>query len=579
MTNSRSIAHRLLVFAALLSTLATAAPGVHATNGLDRGTAARSASQDGEQPAPRAERPAAEASPDDEASAPQSQTLTLTLDEAIQIALISNHELQKTRLNVDNADAQVREAWGQVMPQVSANASYTRNIKTADPFAGSDAGGLFQSLAFMDWLAYNEGARTDADPATTPIDYGDFNDRRMQGLTEAGIQLGGGDNLFAVPNQFVNGISVEQTLYSGSAFAAIKGADRLKNINRLAETRAEQVLVDQVRQAFYTAMLAQEQASVALQSVDRTQATLDEVSRRVTQGVAPKFQRLSSEVELANLQTSYVQTDNQAAIATDNLKLILGVPISQPLRLRGELDVDDLTRYTRVSSEDAFQVAFENRPDLEQAQVAVELYEIDRQITRSQYLPTLTAFANFNYVGNVPGNRTSIVPDPDDPFKFGQRSNGFFSESYWQPSINGGFRLSWDIFNGFQTSARLQQRQVAVAQARLDEERLVQAVQLEVETALRNLRAAQRRIVSQEQNVTRAELNYEYAQARLGEGVASPLEEREASEQLDQSRLNYLLAVHDYLVARSAFETAVGLPMRADEELRLTARDGGDHDQ
>ena len=522
-----------------------------------------------------------DARPGEDAALSQSQTLTLTLDEAIQIALVSNYELQSTRLDVDNAVAQVREAWGQVMPQVSASASYTRNFKSADPFAGSDAGGLFETLGFMNWLAYNEGARTDDDPGTAPIPFDEFNDRQLSGLRAAGIEMGGGDNPFAVPNQFVNGISVEQTLYSGSAFAAIKGAERLKNINRLSATRAEQVLVNQVRQAFYSAILAQEQADVSSESVNRTQATLNEVSRRVSQGVAPKFQRLSSEVELANLQTAFLQADNQAAIAADNLKLLLGIPVNQPVRLRGDLEVDDLTRYTQVSTTDAMQVAFQNRPDLEQAQIAVELYHIDKQITRSQYLPSLTAFANFNYVGSVPGNRTRVTGDPnnpDDPFSFGQETLPFFSESYWQPSISGGFRLSWNIFNGFQTSAQVQQRQVAIDKARLDQERLVQAVQLEVDTALRNLRAAQRRILSQEQNVTRAELNYEYAVARLGEGVASPLEEREASEQLDQSRLNYLLAVHDYLVARSAFETAIGLPMRAEEELRLTMREEGSHE-
>ena len=31
--------------------------------------------------------------------------------------------------------------------------------------------------------------------------------------------------------------------------------------------------------------------------------------------------------------------------------------------------------------------------------------------------------------------------------------------------------------------------------------------------------------------------------------------------QLDQSRLNYLQAIHDYLVARSAFEAAIGAPV------------------
>jgi outer membrane protein TolC len=151
--------------------------------------------------------------------------------------------------------------------------------------------------------------------------------------------------------------------------------------------------------------------------------------------------------------------------------------------------------------------------------------------------------------------------------------NGFFSGSYWNPSVNVGLRLSWNVFDGFQTSARVQQRRIAVERAALQYEQTVQGVRLEVEQALRNLETAARRIQSQRQNVTRAELNYEYASTRLHEGVASPLEEREASDQLDQSRLNHLQAVYDYLVARSAFETAVGLPPGAQADFKLTQND------
>jgi len=72
--------------------------------------------------------------------------------------------------------------------------------------------------------------------------------------------------------------------------------------------------------------------------------------------------------------------------------------------------------------------------------------------------------------------------------------------------------------------------------------------------------AADRRMQSQEKNVDNADLNYTFVDARLREGVASPIELREASNQLDQSRLNFLQAVHDYLVAISAYETALGAP-------------------
>lgn len=502
--------------------------------------------------------------------APPDDPVTLTLDEAIQIARVHNYTVRSTRLDVENASAQVREAWGQVMPQVDLTSSYTRNVVTANPFAGSEAGGLFSSFGFIDWLSFNEQARVDDDPSTDPITFSEFVDRQRQGMEEAGIQPGGGDdNPFGVDNQFQNGISISQTIYSGRAFAAIKGAQYLKDINRRAADREEQLLIDQVRQAFYGALLAQEQARVVAQSVNRTRRTLEDVAQRVTQGVAPKFQRLSAEVELANLETQLVQARNESDTALDNLKMTLGMPVEQPIRLRGELSDDQVGTYLHVATNDAVDLALQQRPDLEQVRLAIELRRIDKDLTRSDYFPNVSAFANINYTGQVPDDRTITLSDPDDPFSFSTQSNSFFDSQYWNPSVNVGLRLTWNLFNGFQTSSLMQQRQIAVEKAQVEAEQLAQSVRLEVERALRDLKTAQQRIASQQQNVTRAELNYEHAQARLREGAATPLEEREASDQLDQSRLNYLQAVYDYLVARSAFETAVGMPLARPDAVNL----------
>lgn len=501
----------------------------------------------------------------------QPQVLTLSLEDAIQIARVQNYALRNLQLNVENAAAQVKEAWGTVMPQVNLNTSYTRNIVSANPFAGSSAGGLFQSLGFLDWLSYNERVRMDDDANTQPMDYLDFLERQQQGMEEAGIVLNQSDNPFAVDNQFSASISVEQTLFNKSAFAAIRGAEALKNINARAADRQEQLLIGQVREAFYGALLAQEQANVSRQSVARTMQTVQEVSKQVAQGVAPKFQRLSAEVELANLQTAYVQVQNQASLALDNLKLLLGIPIEQPISLRGNLEAENINTFRTVSVNDAVAMALANRPDLEQARLAVELRRIDKNITRAQYFPSVSAFLGFGYLGNVPDYRGIIITDQNDPFRFSQENLRFFHNSYWNPSLNGGIRLSWTIFNGFQTSAQAQQRQIAIDQAENDAEQLLQTVTLEVERAIKNLEAARQRISAQEQNIQRAELNYQYARARLAEGVATQLEEREASEQLDQSRLNYLQAVYDYLVAESAFETAVGEPLPPRGTFRLTS--------
>ncbi|MFW5972545.1 MAG: TolC family protein [Bacteroidota bacterium] len=486
-----------------------------------------------------------------------SGSVTLTLEEAVQVALVNNFALRAARLDVESAGAQIREAWGQVMPQVDATSSYTRNLVTANPFAGSEAGGIFGSLGFVDWLAFNEQARTDGNPETEPIAFDEFMNRRQQGLAEAGAQLGGSSNPFGVDNQFVNGITVSQTIFSGQAFAAIRGARHLREINARGLDRQEQVMIDGVRRAFYQALLAEEQASVSLQSVQRTEATLTEVSRRVDQGVAPKFQRLSAEVELANLETQYMQVSASAETALDQLKMELGIPADVVVQLRGELDAEPV-RLVRISAQDAAELAIDRRPDLRQARLAIELRQIDRKMTRAQFYPTLSAFANLNYNGNVPDSRTIVSSNPDDPFVFSTRDRGLFSSDFWDPSVNVGMRLTWNLFNGFQSSAQMQRREVAIRRAEVEFEQLHQAVYLEVQRALRDLETAEQRIRSQEANVARAELNYEFARTRLREGVATPLEERDASSALDTSRLNYLQAVHDYLIARSAFEAAVG---------------------
>lgn len=502
-----------------------------------------------------------------------SSPITLTLDDAIQVALNQNFDLQRTRLDVRNANAQVREAWGQVMPQIDVSGGYTRNVVTANPFAGSDVTGLFAGGNSSDWVAFNERARTDDDPSTTPITFQEFQERQQEAREAAGISLGGGGNPFGVDNEFRSGISITQTLFNGSAFSAISGAEQLKDVNQRAVDRQMQTVADRVRQAYYDALFAQERVQVLEQRVQRTRTTLQEVSTQVRQGVTPKFQRLSTEVELSNTQTQLVQAENGADLALDNLKNTLGISVDRPIRLDGSLEVNNPSLYREVSMERAVQTALDRRPDVEQARLAVELRQVQENTVRAEYLPRLSAVANFNYTGRVPDDRELTLSDPNDPFAFSTQSRGFFEDDFWNPSVSVGLQLSWNIFNGFQTSARVEQQQVAVRRAEIDFEQTRHAVELEVRRALRNLEDAQQRIQNQQQNIQRAETNYQFVSQRVQQGVSSQLELREASDQLDQSRLNYLQAAHDYLVALSAFETAVGIPITtAPEDFRFTSR-------
>lgn len=496
--------------------------------------------------------------------------VTLTLDEAIQIALVNNYALQSMRMDGGAVRAQVRDTYSSLMPKVDASGGYTRNVKSANPFAGSQAGDFFSGFAFIGWLAYNEDARTDSDPTTIPIAFGEYDDRLRKGLESANISVGGNENPFAVANQFRSSINITQRIFNGAAVPGIKAVRRLERAFAKGLNRQEQVLTNQVRQAFYQTLLQQEQTNVTAQSVVRATRTLQEVARRVAQGVAPKYQRLSAEVVLANLESRLVEHQNQTAEALGNLKYLVGIPVEQTVNLRGALEVEENAPYMMISAQDAVAAAFERRPDLEQARLTRQMNQLLLKIQKASFLPNVAAFANFTYTGSVPDDRSFSITDENDPFTFTTGYNDFFSTAYWQPAINVGFNLTWTIFDGFHTSSIVQQQKVEVTKSDLEIKRLAQAVRLEVETALRNLNGARQLIASQKKNVANAELSYSYAKSRLAEGVATPLEERNASDQLDQSRINYLQAVYSYLVAQSAFEIAIGIPLGDHTSMQLT---------
>jgi outer membrane protein TolC len=503
---------------------------------------------------------------------------TLTVNDAIRVALEKNFDVRGAKLDVRNADAQVREAWGQVLPQVDVNAGYTRNVLNANPFAGSDVSAIFGGGNRSDWVAFNEDRRLDGDPTTEPISYDEFLQRQRRSAEQAGVNLGGGsDNPFGVDNEFQTGVQVTQTLYNGSAFAAISGAEQFKAVTRFALDRQMQVVSNEVYEAYYRALLAEERARVVKQRVERTRQTLQEISTQVAQGVTAKYQRLSAEVDLSNARTELIDAENQADLALESLKNTLGLSPDAPIELAGRLDAPRQDDFLQISATRAVDRAMNQRPDLERARLNVELEQIRRKTTRSQYLPRVSAVANFNYTGRVPDDRTIVnttnPQDPTDPFFYEQSTLGFFNDSYWNPSVSVGLNLTWNLFNGFQTTARMQQDAISIQQAEVQLDRLQRGVELEVSRAMRTLETARERIQSQQQTLEVAETNYEYTAERVEEGVSSQVELRQASDQLDQTRLNYLNAVFDYLVARSDLETALGRPLtEASARYQMTSR-------
>lgn len=495
------------------------------------------------------------------AHAEPAETVTVGLEEAVEIALDRSYRIRQARLEFEEAKRETKASYSTLWPQVNASAGYTRNVVAANPFSGSSAGSLFDGLGAIGWLAYNEAQRTDPTATGGVITLEEYQRRQAAGQAAAGYAPDPGANPFFVPNVITAGVGVSQVLYNGAAFSGLEGADKYLETTAAGLDVEALNVVSQTAQAFYGALLAQEQTKILQKSVERTSTTLDETTKKVSQGILPQFAQLSAEVELANLETQRLRADNQAQAALDSLRTGLGLPATHTLVLRGSLELPaELPGLAPL--EEAVKAAFADRPDLRRARLGIETLEIQEQVTWAEYLPVLEAVANLSLQGNVPDDRTFLVSanDPNDPFAYQQQSNGVFSSGYWNPAFSVGLRLSWNIFNGFRTSNNLEKNQFATSRARLQLTQLEDAARVQVEQAQRNVQTALRQVQTQARNIERAELNYKHAEIRVREGVSTQLELREASSLLDNSRFAYRQAIHDYLVARTSYDVALGTP-------------------
>ncbi|MCA9550009.1 MAG: TolC family protein [Myxococcales bacterium] len=482
------------------------------------------------------------------------------LEEAVEIALERSYRIQQAKLTYKDAEALTDASYWQVWPTVDASAGYTRNLLVPNPFAGTGAGSLFDGFDALGWLAYN----ADADPTINPnpthgkLSFEDYQQEVYNGLIAGGVDPNANSNPFFVGNQFRAGVSVSQVLYNGAVFSGIKGSERFLEASKVAVKAEAQQVVAYTARVFYAALLAQEQTKILDKSVARSRDTAAETAKRVSQGVLPQFAQLSSEVELANKETELFRARNLATSAMDILKLALGLPPAQALKLKGELALAGQPAQVLPLSE-AMDRAFEQRPDLRQARLQVEVLEIQEDVTWAEYLPIVRAVGSLTMQGSVPDDRTVVSQDPTT-FAVTTSKNSFFADPYWNPSASVGLTVTWNIFNGFLTSQTLERNRVSTSKARLDLGTLEDQVRVQVEQALRDLDTARQQIATQERNIERAELNYSHAEIRVREGVSTQLELREASQQLDQSRFAYRQAIHDYLVARVSYDVAIGEP-------------------
>jgi outer membrane protein TolC len=282
-----------------------------------------------------------------------SETATLTLQQAVNIALEKNPLRKVALADTRAASAEVREARSVFLPRVTFSETAT---------LGNDPVYVFGSKLRQQRFTTNDFA---LNKLNTPLPFGNFSTR-----------FGGSWNLF-------------------DSFANWHGMNRAKQMNDAAGhqlERTDQEIVFRVVDSYYAVLLASKQLEVAEQSAKTAQSIMERSQARFDSGLVVESDLLTAKVRMAARQQELIRARNNLDLARAQLSTAMGMPMDtlfQPAEALVErvLPVPVL--------QEAEKQALASRPDLKRIQSEESAQRQSVAIAKSSFGPRVNAFAGW----------------------------------------------------------------------------------------------------------------------------------------------------------------------------------------
>ncbi len=280
----------------------------------------------------------------------------LTLQQAIRLALERNPEVVAARLEVERADARVREAIGTALPSLSVSAFYNRNLQLP--------------VFFLP----------------------DFRNPQSGQLQAVRI---GSENSFQVQLQ------ATQVLFSRAVLTGIGASQLYAQAARKQYAATVAQTVAAVKKAFYGALLARELLEAARASLRRAERFAQDVSVLAAQGLVADYDALRAQVQVEQVRTLVAQAEMGYAAALRQLKLSIGIPQEQELEPQGSLEAEYGSPQLPSPQEVVARLE-QNNLTLQALSVQERVQEDIARIYRAESYPTLVGFGTYTYQGQSP---------------------------------------------------------------------------------------------------------------------------------------------------------------------------------
>ena len=433
----------------------------------------------------------------------------LTLDEAVQIGIKQNPNILRQVQELKRNKGLVYQAQARLLPQVTGSVSYAQEDRG---LVSNSSGG---SRVNIDLLGTQAGQ-----PVAIPLN--SLLSSQQQATENWEVQ-----------------IQVTQLLYDGGATLASRRAARI-NEDAAYYTLRDTIdsTVETVRTQFYQILLDKALIQVQEESVNLLQSQLEDQKSRFEAGTVPQFNVLQAQSQLQNQIPQLITAQNNYRISMVQLAKTLGLPAGRQYSTDEPLPVAGRLTYTPIKYDlsSALITARANRPFLK-AQRSNVLSSVEQiTVAASGFKPTISANIGLRQTNNP---RSSQLDNTLEGWFF-------------------GFTGSWNIFDGGNTYGSVKSARASLEETKVTLDDSTRQVELDVATAIDNLRNGQETIAASETAVQVSQEALRLSNERLAAGTGTQLDVLTQQTALTTSRSNLVTAQFNYIAAVAQFQFATG---------------------
>lgn len=268
-------------------------------------------------------------------------SLVLSLNEAIEMALQQNTEVIKVNYYINSSELSLKEAKGNFLPKVFLNAKYNRNIDK-------------QVLFFSE--------------------------------TNTTIKLGS-DNYYASSLDLSLPIYSSQNLKNRDLnYAQINLQNEVKN-------GIEQNVITNTKLTYFNYLIALEVVKVQQSQLKTVLQILNDIKKRVEKGTLIKYDLTAAQVQVAIAKNNLLEVESNVLPAANLFKKSIGLKNIDNIKLTEPIDELDAI----ILVENAETQLLLNNSLLKQLELNIELNNQKIQLAKSNYYPIISAIGNYNF--------------------------------------------------------------------------------------------------------------------------------------------------------------------------------------